>query len=126
MTTTRFLATALPYSLDDEAPFHVSVFFTHRLVPETADATVADFPAAADWVGTLTTGTLRLVASTAPAGISTRRVSKPSATAWDAVFPPDTPVEGFRSPDVSDAEWESYPADAWGPSSSRTVGTISR
>jgi hypothetical protein len=114
VTTTRFLATALPHSLAEEAPFHASVFVTHRLVPDGPDATLADFPAAADWVATLTTGTLRLLASTAPAGVPVRTVSKPSATAWAAVFPPDTPVEGFRTPDVSDADWLSYPADSVG------------
>lgn len=114
MSTTRFLCTALPHSLADDATFHVSVFVTHRLVPEAPDATLGTFPAAAGWVATLTTGTLRLLASNAPGGIATRRVSKPSATAWVAVFPPDTPVEGFRTPDVSEADWVSYPADSVG------------
>ncbi len=110
MTTTRVLATALPYSLADDAPFHLSVFFTHRLTPEATPATLADFPETADWIGTLNAGTLDLVTDTAPDGIPVRFVSAPDPDAWHAVFPPQTPVAGFPTPSVTDEPWRTWPA----------------
>ncbi|MCK0113416.1 hypothetical protein MWU75_14800 [Ornithinimicrobium sp. F0845] len=112
MTTTRFLATALPYSLAKDAPFHCSVFFTHRLTPEQPDATLADFPDAERWVRTLLEGRLVLVTDTAPDGIPVRFVSTPDQDHFAAVFPADTPVAGFSTPTVTDQPWTSYPAHA--------------
>ncbi len=64
---TTVLATALPYSLDEHAPFHLTVFLTHKLVadappPEDPDRmpVVGDFPSVADWVTTLSGCTLTL------------------------------------------------------------------
>lgn len=112
MTTTRFLATALPHSLAAEADVHLSVFFTHRLTPEAADATLADFPDTQTWVKTLQAGVLELLTDTAPDGIPVRWVSAPEAADWEAVFPQDTPVAGFTSPKVTDQPWVTYPAHA--------------
>ena len=55
---TTVLATALPHSLADDAPFQLTVFVTHKLIDGPAEATLADFPAAADWVTTLAGCTL--------------------------------------------------------------------
>ena len=77
MSTTRVLATALPYSLSADARFHASVFLTHRLSPESEGATLTDFPAAEVWVKTLRAGELVLVTDTAPDGIPVRWVSEP-------------------------------------------------
>ena len=112
MTTTRVLATALPYSLRPDAPFHLSVFLSHRLTPETPGATLADFPAAEHWVKTLRAGTLDLVTDTAPDGIPVRWVSVPDDAAWVAVLPADTPVAGFPTPDVTAEPWRTFPAHA--------------
>jgi hypothetical protein len=111
MTTTRLLATALPHSLAADADVHVSVFVTHRLTPTSTPATVADFPDTADWPATLAAGTLDLVTDTAPDGIAAQRVGPaPDPKDWSAVFPRDTPVVGFPSPDVTDEAWVTYPA----------------
>ena len=45
---TTVLATALPHSLADDAPFQLTVFLTHKLVD--GGPLLSDFPAAADWV----------------------------------------------------------------------------
>lgn len=110
MTTTRFLATALPHSLAADADFHLSVFFTHRLTPEAQGATLTDFPDAQAWVKTLQAGSLELITDTRPDGIPVRWVSTPEAGDWEAVFPADTPVAGFTTPDVTARPWETYPA----------------
>lgn len=110
MSTTRVLATALPYSLSADARFHASVFLTHRLSPESEGATLTDFPAAEVWVKTLRAGELVLVTDTAPDGIPVRWVSEPDQEDWSAVFPPDTPVAGFTTPSVTGQAWVSYPA----------------
>ncbi|HLS43933.1 MAG TPA: hypothetical protein VK045_00730 [Ornithinicoccus sp.] len=112
MTTTRFLATALPYSLAEDQPFHASVFFTHRLEPESAEATVGDFPDTERWVKVLLEGRLELVTDNLPDGIPVRWASTPAQKSWTAVFPPETPVAGFAAPPVAatDQPWRTYPA----------------
>ncbi|MCE0485268.1 hypothetical protein [Ornithinimicrobium sediminis] len=114
MTTTRLLATALPHSLAPDAPFHLSVFFTHRLTPDAAPSVLGDFPDTASWVTTLLAGTLDLVTDTAPGGIPVRVVSEPAPDQddWSAVFPEDTPVVGFPTPHVTDEPWRTFPAHA--------------
>ncbi|USQ80189.1 hypothetical protein NF556_00560 [Ornithinimicrobium faecis] len=116
MSTTTVLATALPYSLAADAPFHCSVFFTHRLTPDTspesARPTLALFPDTVTWVKTLLGAELVLVADTAPDGIPVKIVSSPDQGDWDAVFPPSTPVVGFATPQVTDQKWKTYPAHA--------------
>lgn len=112
MTTTRVLATALPHSLQADAAFHLSVFFTHRLTPDTPGATLGDFPAAAHWVETLLAGRLLLVTDNMLAGMPAHLVSAPDESAWEAVFPGTTPVNGFPTPDVTAQPWRTYPAHA--------------
>ena len=83
---TTVLATALPHSLADDAPFQLTVFVTHKLIDGPADATLANFPAAADWVTTLAGCTLSLTTSLDPnALLPLRMVSAPDAAAWVAV-----------------------------------------
>ncbi|WP_282947977.1 hypothetical protein [Cellulomonas endometrii] len=109
---TTLLATALPHSLADDAPFHLTVFVTHKLVAgpgEPAAPTLADFPPAADWVGTLAGCTLTLRTSLG-AALPLRVVSAPDAGAWSAALPPGTRVAAFPAPAVSDAPWRTLPA----------------
>ncbi|MGM0385866.1 MAG: hypothetical protein ACQERF_07805, partial [Actinomycetota bacterium] len=110
MTTTRVLATALPYSLQPDADFHLSVFITHRLTPDAPGATLSDFPAAECWVETLLAGRLLLVTDNMLSGMPVRIVSAPREADWEAVFPKDTPVNGFPTPAVTAQPWRTYPA----------------
>ena len=115
MPTTRVMATALPYSLADDAPRHLTAFVTLKLDPGAADGELSDFPAAADWVGTLQAGSWELVTDATAAPLPLTVVPDPDAPAdagaWAATLPPTTPVAGFPAPKVSDATWNSYPAN---------------
>ncbi|HSK32984.1 MAG TPA: hypothetical protein VK903_05830, partial [Propionicimonas sp.] len=106
---TTVQATALPYSLADDAPFQLTVFFTHKLTG--GQTLLAAYPAAADWVGTLAGCTLTLTTSLDPATpIPLRVVTSPDAAAWAAVLPPDTPVDSFPEPRLSEETWRTNPA----------------
>ncbi|HEY0519144.1 MAG TPA: hypothetical protein VGC84_06590 [Ilumatobacteraceae bacterium] len=109
--TTTILATGLPHSLADDAPFQLTVFITHKLIDGPADATLADFPAAADWVNTLAGCTLTLSTSLDPnATLALRVVSNPDAASWVAVLPPTIPVDPFPTPTLSGETWRTNPA----------------
>jgi hypothetical protein len=105
---TTVLATALPRSLADDAPVHLTVFLTHKLVDGTV---LSDFPAAVDWPTTLAGCTFSLTTSLDPAGaVPLRVVSVADAASWAAVLPPTTPVAGFPSPTPSSQQWRTLPA----------------
>lgn len=105
---TTVLATALPHSLADDASYQLTVFLTHKLVD---GGVLSDFPAAADWPGTLAGCTLSLTTSLDPgAALPLRVVSSPDTASWAAVLPPDTPVAAFPTPALSDETWRTNPA----------------
>lgn len=103
---TTVLATALPYSLADDAPFQLTVFLTHKLVD---GALLSDFPAAADWPSTLAGCTFALETSLGTS-LPLRAVSGADAASWAAVLPPGTTVDGFPTPALSDKTWRTNPA----------------
>ncbi|MEZ0449326.1 hypothetical protein [Cellulomonas sp. ICMP 17802] len=103
---TTVLATALPHSLADDAPFQLTVFLTHKLVD---GALLSDFPAAADWPTTLAGCTLALETSLGTS-LPLRVVSAADPGSWAAVLPPGTPVDGFPTPALSDQTWRTNPA----------------
>ncbi len=108
---TTVLATALPHSLADDAPFQLTVFLTPKLVDGPDNAVLSDFPAAADWVTTLVGCTLTLATSLDPvAALPLRVVSNPDAASWVAVLPPTIPVDAFPTPTLSDETWRTNPA----------------
>ena len=74
---TTVLATALPYSLADDAPFHLTVFVTHKLVGRRR--CLSDFPAAADWPTTLAGCSLTLSTSLGDDHSAARRRPSPDA-----------------------------------------------
>ncbi|MFD7160933.1 hypothetical protein ACFV9C_40560 [Kribbella sp. NPDC059898] len=105
---TTVLATALPYSLADDAPFQLTVFLTHKLV---GGPLLSDYPAAADWVGTLTGCTFGLTTSLDPGtSLPLRVVSTADSASWSGVLPPSTPVAAFPTPALSNQTWRSNPA----------------
>ena len=103
---TTVLATALPHSLADDAPFQLTVFLTHKLVD---GALLSDFPAAADWPTTLAGCTFALETSLGTS-LPLRVVSVADAASWAAVLPPGTVVDGFPTPVLSDKTWRTNPA----------------
>lgn len=108
--TTTVMATALPYALADDAPFQLTIFFTHKLVGDGTALT--DYPAAVDWPATLAGCTLGLTTSLAPATtLPLRVVSSPDSTAWTATLPADrTTVAGFPTPKLTEETWRTNPA----------------
>ncbi len=110
MTTTTVLVTALPWSRADDADRNLTAFVTHKLVPDAPDATVADFPAAADW-GTVVAGSgFELLTSAGGPPVALEVVPGVDPAAWRAAVPPGVPVAGYPAPALSDATWNSLPA----------------
>lgn len=106
---TTVLATALPYSLADDAPFHLTIFITHKLTG--GGALLSGYPAAADWPGTLAGCTLMLTTSLNPGtALPLRVVSAADTGSWAAVLPPGTPVATFPTPVLSGETWRTNPA----------------
>ncbi|WP_067540237.1 hypothetical protein [Nocardia crassostreae] len=105
----QLMTTVLPHSVDPNADFHVSLFFTHRLTPG-ATGTLADVTAMANWVSTLKNAQITLLTDAGP--IACTPVLAPlSESAWQTAFPGTTPVRGFPAPKTSEAPWKSYPAN---------------
>ena len=102
--STTLQATALPYSLADDAPFQLSVFFTHKLVGTSP--TVAGYPAAEGWVDVLgrcglgLTVTMPAIVGRRPLTrtLPLRTVSRPDAAAWRALVPGSLRVVPFPAP----------------------------
>ena len=110
MTTSHVLVTALPFTRATDAPWHLTAFVTHKLDPGASAGTLADFPAALDWVGTLAGGSFVLVAPHLPGPVPLEVVPGADAPSWHAVFGPQVPVAVFPTPSLSGAPWRSFPA----------------
>ena len=107
--TTTVMATALPHSLADDAPFQLTVFFTHKLLD--GGPQLSDYPAAADWVKTLAEATLTMTTSNDPGTpLALRVVSSADGDAWSAILPPSTRVMPFPNPSLSGQAIRTNPA----------------
>ena len=104
---TTVLATALPHSLADDAPFQLTVFLTHKLV---GGALLSDFPAAADWPTTLAGCTFALETSLRDVPAAARRVRGRRRVVGGRAAPGDAVVDGFPTPALSDETWRTNPA----------------
>lgn len=111
--TATVLVTALPVTLVDHESINLTAFITHKLVPEGDDPdghTLAEFPAVAEWVDTLSVGTFSLRTSNSAEPLPLRVVSRPDPAAWSACVPPGTPVVGYPNPVYSTSTWQTLPA----------------
>ena len=77
MPTTRVMTTVLPYSVDPADPFHVSLFFSHRL---DGGGTLGDYPTMLNWVAALRGATFRLRTNASAAAIACTPLLAPTAT----------------------------------------------
>jgi len=114
MAIESFLVTALPHSADPAAPFHLSLFVTHRLTPDGAQGVLADFPHVADWAGALAGATITVSGrtgggATVPVPV-TALLSAPDPTLWPRVFPADLVVRPWRTPEPTSVPWRTFPA----------------
>lgn len=113
MATARLMTTVLPHSVDPAAEFHVSLFFTHRLVPDGSEQTLDAFPALANWPAALRSATIELrIDDRADPIACTPLTSVLSDSAWQAAFPGGTRVTEFPRPTTTGAAWRGYPASA--------------
>ena len=95
MPTTRVMTTVLPYSVDPADPFHVSLFFSHRL---DGGGTLCDYPTMLNWVAALRGATFRLHTDASATAIACTPLLAPlSESAWRTAFPAttaDSPLPG--------------------------------
>ena len=110
MAVESFLVTALPYSADPAHEFHVSLFVTHRLTPNGAAGTLAEFPNVVDWATMLVDSTFRLTGSDGQAVPVTALVEKIVPDWWNRVFPKDLVVRPWETPELAAVPWRTFPA----------------
>lgn len=108
-----YLVTALPHSAAGDAPFHLSLFVTHRLTPERPQAVLADFPVTADWTARVRDA--RLVLRGWPGGQPVELAGRLlldvlQPDLWPRVFPGDLAVTGWTVPDRTAEPWRTFPA----------------
>jgi hypothetical protein len=110
MATTRLMTTVLPYSVDPNGTFHVSLFFSHRLV---GGGKLADYPAMVNWVKSLKAGTTKftLHTDTLDPVRCTPLLGAASESAWEIAFPGDTAASDYPEPDVLQPDWNTFPAN---------------
>ena len=110
MATTRMMTTVLPHSVDPSDTFHVSLFFSHRLV---GGGKLADYPAMVNWVKSLKAGTttFTLHTDTLDPVRCTPLLDAASETAWEIAFPGDTAATDFPDRDVLQPDWKTFPAN---------------
>jgi hypothetical protein len=109
MSTELFTVVALPHSVAAGADFHVSLFVSPRLTPDTAEAELQEFEHFPHWAAVVADAEIELFDQTGP--IATTPILAPlSSAVWDAVFPPDTPVRGPVGPDFDDRRWRTFRA----------------
>lgn len=116
MPTTRVMTTVLPYSVDPTDPFHVSLFFSHRL---DGGGRLGDYPIMQNWVQALRGATIRLRTDTSALPIActplltpngSPRIIAPNESAWQTAFPATTAVRDYPTPKVTGVPWNSFPA----------------
>jgi hypothetical protein len=114
MATESFLVTALPHSADPGGQFHVSLFVTHRLMPDRATGTVKDFPHVVDWTDRLAGASFGLTGRTST-GATVKIPVTPllgvlEPKLWPLVFPADLVVRPWETPEPTAIPWQTFPA----------------
>ena len=81
-------------------------------MPQIKTTVVGSYPVM-DWLTALPSRQALTDATAVPLPLSVVPDSEvpADAAAWAAALPPSTPVAGFPAPKVSDATWNSYPAN---------------
>ncbi|MCW2776716.1 MAG: hypothetical protein JWN17_441, partial [Frankiales bacterium] len=123
MPSESFLVTALPHSADPAAPFHVSLYVGHRLVPDGPQGVVGDFPHVRDWTSQLDGAEVVLWGrrpGSQPEQVPARVVSARQASLWPEVFPPDLLVQPWETKDPTSLPWQTFPASRMDSHARRT------
>lgn len=108
MRSQRVMWTALPNGFtSDGTNLQLSVFVSPRLRSDEG-TTLADFPDFLNWPATPITWTVRM--GGLPAVAATVVGPPPRIDAWNALFPPNTPLVPYVFPSISANRIRSYPA----------------
>lgn len=114
MATESYVLSTLPVSAHPDDAVHVSLFVTHRLTPDGTSGRLDDFPTVARWANALRGATVTLIGVVAD-GTERSVPCTPDLRAlesrlWERVFPADLTVRPWSTPELSDAEWRTFPA----------------
>ena len=109
MVTQRFSVVALPHSMAKDAPFHVSLFISPQLTPDSDEDPLEEFKHFVDWAGSVLNATIEL---SDQAGVidADPLLDVIDATVWAGVFPPHTPVRNPAAPEWDDRHWRTFDA----------------
>ncbi|MET0458629.1 MAG: hypothetical protein ABW195_05250, partial [Ilumatobacteraceae bacterium] len=108
MATESFLVTALPYSVAPDADVHVALFIAPEIVPDAPGQLLGElglFPKWGPIVAAETTFELFDQDGVIECGAHVDRIHPDE---WTAVFPPDTPVDDRRGPDLAGRRWRTF------------------
>lgn len=109
MATERFTVIALPLSVAADAEFHVSLFVAPHLVPDGGNGELGDFSLFPAWPTTLAGATIEL-RNQGVVFACTPLLDVLQPDAWEAAFPPDTPVKAPTMPDLRNRQWRTFRA----------------
>ncbi|QKE84416.1 hypothetical protein [Arthrobacter sp. NEB 688] len=110
MNAEWFTAIALPVSVADDAPAHVTVFVAPTLRPDDDGAVLGEFDLFRDWAAVLADGvevTLVDQDGDIPATVDLNGMD---AALWRRAFGEDTPVRANRVPEWRDRDWRTFAA----------------
>ena len=112
MPIERFTVVTLPYSVSEDAEFHVSLFVSPQLEPDDEVGELREFPSFADWTEILHYDALiDLFDQDGPLPIElVREPGRLIPEVWKAIFPPHTPVRVRGRLDYSNRHWRTFAA----------------
>src|SRR5688572_30630217 len=108
MATESFIVTALPHSVAADTPFHVALFVAPEIVPDSPGQRLDEVSLFPRWsAAVLDDASIELADQHGP--IECRPQLDPiEPAAWEAIFPPDTPIDNRRGPDLADRRWRTF------------------
>jgi len=113
MATESFIVTALPYSASPSQKFHVSVFVSHRLVPDGTEGHLGEFALTSEWTKRLANAGFSLHGGKGGQVVEvpvTPLLDQLDPSLWSRVFPAELPVRPWKAPNFTDTAWHSFPA----------------
>ncbi|QSX75884.1 hypothetical protein HIV01_005080 [Lysobacter arenosi] len=111
MASEYYIVCALPYSASADREFHVSLFFSPTIRPDT-DSKLKQFRIFPDWAKTARKHLrIELFDQVGPIEC-TPLVDLIDSSLWRKLFPPGTPVKGPEVPRWNNRHWRSFAAKA--------------
>lgn len=108
MATETFTVTALPHSVAADADVHVALFIAPEIVPDDPGQQLGTLDLFPTW-GPQVVERSTIVLFNQDGEIEcTPLLDRVRPDEWKAVFPPDTPIEKRREPDLGDRRWRTF------------------